>query len=238
MTPDVTAPMAECWRIVGVGGDRSCPELTTFIHCRNCPVLAEAARQFFDRAAPAGYLDSWRTILEEPTETVEGAAVSALVFRLANEWLALPAGVLVEVTPLRPLHRIPHRVGAGLAGLVNIRGQLQLAMSLHRLVGLEGGPQLPPRGDSRSADDSIATTPARLLVMERDGASPHDCWVVGVDEIAGVHRVQRAALRAVPSTVGQVASSCASALFEWQGRTVALLDEARVFEGLRGMLAG
>ena len=59
----VTQPMPECWRVIGVSGDRSCPELEQFIHCRNCPVLAEAARSFFDRAAPEGYLDAWRAIL-------------------------------------------------------------------------------------------------------------------------------------------------------------------------------
>ena len=37
-------PVPECWRVIGVTGDRSCPELERFIHCRNCPVLAEAAR--------------------------------------------------------------------------------------------------------------------------------------------------------------------------------------------------
>ena len=28
----------DCWNHIGVSGDRSCPELNTFIHCRNCPV--------------------------------------------------------------------------------------------------------------------------------------------------------------------------------------------------------
>ncbi len=32
------------------------PELSSFIHCRNCPVFAAAARTFFDRPAPEGYL--------------------------------------------------------------------------------------------------------------------------------------------------------------------------------------
>ena len=49
----------DCWNRIGVTGDRSCPELNTFVHCRNCPVFAAAARAFFDRPAPEGYLAEW-----------------------------------------------------------------------------------------------------------------------------------------------------------------------------------
>lgn len=230
--PHVEAPMPECWRIVGVSGDRSCPELETFIHCRNCPVLAEAARTFFDRAAPAGYLDDWRAILEEPAAAADAGTTSVLVFRLDKEWFALPATVLVEVTTVRPLHCIPHRADGGLAGLVNIRGQLQLCMSLHALLGLPGGPAAAAPG-APSADAGAA----RMLVVERTGEQGMERWVLGADEVAGVHRLPRAALRSVPSTVSQAQARCSTALFDWQDLTVGLLDESRLFEGLSGMVS-
>ena len=229
----VEAPMPECWRKIGVAGDRSCPELEAVIHCRNCPVLAEAARTFFDRGAPLGYLDEWRAILEEPAEEVAADTTSVLVFRLDTEWLALPTAVLVEVTPVRTLHRLPHRPGGVLAGLVNIRGQLQLCASLHGLVGLPGGP-----ATATTADDPTDRTGARLLVVDRPGDAAAGCWVIGVDEVAGVHRVTKGMLRAVPSTVGHAGGRLSSALFDWQERTVALLDEARVFEALRERVTG
>lgn len=225
----VAAPMPECWRIIGVGGDRSCPELEAFIHCRNCPVLAEAARTFFDRGAPEGYLDSWRAILEEPAEPAEAGATSVLVFRLAQEWVSLPTSALVEVTPQRRLHGVPHRSASALAGIVNIRGQLQLCVSLHAVLGLPGGPKAgPPDADGAGA---------RLVVLERDAEGAVERWVVGVDEVAGVHRLRQADLRPVPSTVSQAAARCSSALFEWQGRTVALLDEVRLFDTLHETVA-
>ena len=229
---DVRQPMPECWRIVGVAGDRTCPELATVIHCRNCPVLAEAARTFFERAAPAGYLDAWRAILEEPVAPPVADALSVLVFRLGDEWLALATPVLVEVTPVRPVHRIPHRAGTVLAGLVNIRGQLQLCGSLHGLLGLAGGP-------SRSDDAAGGTdaVPARLLVIDRGAEGGGDRWVVGVDEVAGVQRIPRHALRPVPSTVGHAGGRCSSALFDWQDKTVALIDEPRLFDALRAAVA-
>lgn len=222
--PRVVAPMEECWRRIGVSGDRSCPELETYIHCRNCPVLAEAARAFFDREAPEGYLEAWSSVLEEPEVVADPDAVSVLIFRIGREWLALPTMTLVEITTLRPLHRVPHRTAGVLEGLANIRGQLQLCVSLSALLGIEGA--------APSADQvEEAPTTARLLVVDQ-GDAAGGRWVCGVDEVAGVQRIVRSALRAVPSTVSQASGRFCQALFEWQDRTVALLDEGRVFAGL------
>jgi chemotaxis-related protein WspD len=231
----VKAPLPECWRVIGVTGDRSCPELERFIHCRNCPVLAEAARGFFDRPHPPGYLDAWRAILEEPEEAIEADSASLLVFRLATEWLALPATILVEVTPVRMIHAVPHRAGTPLAGLVNIRGELQLCLSLHALLGLPGGPRLPPLAGA--VPDAVADAVPRLLVVERSPARPADRWVIGVDEVAGVQRVPRSTLRPVPATVGQAAARCSAALFAWRDRDVAVLDEERLFASFRQAVA-
>jgi chemotaxis-related protein WspD len=224
----VTAPMPECWRVIGVAGDRSCPELQAFVHCRNCPVLAEAARSFFDRPAPAGYLDAWQAILEEPEAAADTADTSVLVFRVDQEWLSLPTSALVEVTPSRTIHAVPHRSGTPLAGIVNVRGQLQLCVSLHAVLGLPGGPQV-----GSASGDGAADGAGRLIVLERAAGQSVERWVVGIDEVAGVHRVGTSDLRPVPSTVSQAAARCSSALFEWQKRTVALLDDARLFEALR-----
>jgi chemotaxis-related protein WspD len=224
----VEQPIPECWRIVGVSGDRSCPELAQFIHCRNCPVLAEAARQFFDRPAPPGYLEAWQRVLDIPDERPDSDARSLLVFRLADEWLALPTAILVEVTPVRRIHAVPHRAGTPLAGIVNIRGRLELCMSLHAVLGVPGGPR-QPAGDEASADD--AGVP-RLLVIEQRKRTSSQRWVLGVDDVSGVQRISASALRKLPATVGQAATRCSSALFDDDARPVAVLDEARLFDAL------
>src|SRR3954471_12919632 len=88
-----------CWDVIGTSGDRSCPELETHVHCRNCPVFASAARVFFDRPAPEGYLAEWTQWLastEQHTRRTSGEAlaesdrdrVGVLIFRLGDEWLA------------------------------------------------------------------------------------------------------------------------------------------------------
>jgi chemotaxis-related protein WspD len=218
------APADECWRRIGVTGDRSCPELESYIHCRNCPVMAAAARTFFDRAAPEGYLEGWRGILEESAGPVEARLESLLVFRLGQEWHALPTCTLVEVTTRRTCHRVPHRTGGVLEGIVNIRGQLQLCVSAHRLLGIEEAPTAARGGDG--------TDEARFLVVERPGQAGADRWVFRVDAVAGVHRVDRARLRAVPDTVSQSGARYCRSLFDWGDSVVGILDDARLFEGL------
>jgi chemotaxis-related protein WspD len=224
----VAAPMDDCWRHIGVSGDRSCPELATFIHCRNCPVLTSAARRFFDRPAPAGYLDSWREILEQPEVARDADARSVLVFRLGDEWLALPTAVLAEVTSPRQLHRVPHRSGAELAGIVNIRGQLQVCILLEGLLGLPAPAVSIP----------VETSTARLIVVERVGDRGAERWVFRVDEVAGVHRVPGQSLRDVPATVSGAGTRATTALFSWHDRTVGLLDVSRLLDGLHGRISG
>ena len=148
----------------------------------------------------------------------------------------MPATLLVEVTPVRPIHTVPHRGGTALAGLVNIRGELRLCLSLHSVLGLAGGPQAPARetgaGPAATPGTEADAVP-RLLVLERPGQRAAERWVVGVDEVAGVQRVPRATLRPVPATVSQATARCSTALFAWRDRDVAVLDDERLFEALR-----
>jgi chemotaxis-related protein WspD len=224
----VVAPMENCWRHVGVSGDRSCAELTTFIHCRNCPVLAAAARRFFDRPAPEGYLESWQEILEQPDVALDADSRSVLVFRLGDEWLALPTTALVEVASPRQLHRVPHRSNAELAGIVNIRGQLQVCVRLEGFLGLP----------APVADGHGTTSASRLLVIGRKGERGEERWVFRVDEVAGLQRVPARTLRDVPATVSGTNTRATKSLFSWQEKMVGLLDEARLLDGLHGRISG
>lgn len=217
-----------CWHRIGVSGDRSCPELDTFVHCRNCPAFTAAARDFFDRPAPEGYLDEWTSWLTEDSlgacveasggveddALVQREGVSLLIFRLGKESLAFRTRAVAEVTTPRPLHRVPHRSGRVLAGLVYLQGQAQLCVSMHGLLGIETtGP--PPR-----------------LIVLRDRQRA-ETWAFGADEVSGVHRVPRSLWRPVPSTLANPSVGFSRAVIAWGGRDVGLLDEHRIFEALR-----
>ena len=211
----------DCWNQIGVNGDQSCPELETHIHCRNCPVFGSAARAFFDRPAPEGYLDAWAEFLARPAAAADPDEVGLLVFRLGDEWLALGSRLVVEVTAVRPVHRVPHRSNDVLEGLVNLRGQLQLCISLQGLLGVPRAP------DARGS----ASQP-RLIVMRREG----ETWAFAADEVAGVRRVPRGDLQKVPSTLANPAGSYSQAVFAWgDDRSVALLDDPRLFAALRNL---
>jgi chemotaxis-related protein WspD len=220
----------DCWNRIGVSGDRSCPELIKFVHCRNCPVFSAAARSFFNRPAPEGYLAEWSRWLagsndhdggepDKPHEDGEGfqslgAGLSVLIFRLGAEHLAFLTHALAEVTKLHPVHRIPHRSNQILTGLVNLRGQIELCVSLHGLLG---------------ADPSAA--PTRLVVLhDRDC---RETWAFPVDEVLGVERISRTHWHGVPSTLVNPAVGFSQAVLTWNGRSVGLLDEQRVFAALR-----
>jgi chemotaxis-related protein WspD len=219
-------PGVDCWSLIGISGDRSCPELERFIHCRNCPVFATAARRFFDRPAPEGYQEEWTRLLGAPIPPPAADDLSVLIFRLTDEWLALPARVIVEVTNHRPVHRIPHRTNERLVGMVNLRGQLQLMVSLHGVLGIqadEPGPAEAPGGPKGPAP--------RLVVICRDGQT----WVFATAEVGGVHRFSRTAMSAVPSTLANPKSSFSQAVIPWEGRSVGLLDDQRLFAALKGL---
>jgi chemotaxis-related protein WspD len=222
----------DCWNTIGVSGDRSCPELNTHIHCRNCPIFAGAARSFFERRAPEGYLAEWSRWLAESTRCglggdakeangehllLQDEAASVFVFRLGEEWLALRTQTVAEVTLPRPVHRVPHRSNSVLMGIVNLEGQIQLCVSLHGLLGA-----------------TAAHSPAARLVVVRD-AERAETWAFTADDVVGVRRVPRSQWRSVPSTLINPAVGFSEAVLSWEGRTVGLLDEKRVFTALRGL---
>jgi chemotaxis-related protein WspD len=203
-----------------VRGDRSCPELAKVVHCQNCPVFAAAGRRFLDAPSPAGYLEEWTERLAAPVAEVDADLESVLVFRLGDEWLALPVGVLVEVAVPRAVHRVPYRAGL-LAGLVNIRGELCLCVHLAKLLGIN----LPPP----SSDGAAAR---HLLVVQRAA----ERWVFPVDAVDQVRRVPVRELGPPPATVNRAVAHLARGVFPRDGRPVGLLDDARLFEALRTRL--
>ena len=223
-TLPVVGSQTDCWNRIGTSGDRSCPELLTHIHCRNCPVFGSAARTFFERPAPEGYLADWSAILAAPESSGHSKDVSLLIFRLGEEWLALRTGVVVEVTTPRLLHRIPHRSNATLLGMVNLRGQLQLQVALEGLLNANRGGEAT--GHSRAEERHV-----RLVVIRADGQT----WAFEADEVTGVRRFPSGRLQGVPSTLANPASSFSQAVFAWNEKSVGFLDDRRLFASLKGL---
>lgn len=215
-TPDpVLAARNDCWNRIGVVGDGSCAELPQVIHCRNCPVYADAGRGFLERGTWAEYREEWTSLLAEPKVERSAASQSWVIFTLEGEHLALPTVCFREVIELRRIHRVPARRSGVLLGLVNVRGELQLCVSLAALLGLS------PKNEPRPA----VQTSGRMLVVEHDGA----VWVFPVDRVSGILRFEPAKLGAVPATLEKAHVRFSHGAIEWEGSSVGCLDEAVVF---------
>ena len=206
-----------CRRVVGVWGDRSCPELVEHIHCRNCPVYARAGRSLLDREAAASYMEEWRTrIAAEETQEATGQR-SVVIFRVRNEWLALPTRLLREIVEPVAAHKVPHRRDPRFGGLVNVRGELIPGIELAALLG---------------ASEVVTPNPrawARILIIDRAGA----VWAFPVDEVDGVQRVAESELRTPPVTVGAGSPSFTACVFSSPRGDVGLLDEELLMLAIR-----
>lgn len=208
-----------CWTVIGVQGDASCPELKQHVHCRSCPVFAAAGRSLFSRPAPEGYLSEWAQTLAKPPPKDAAKSESAVIFRLGREWLALETAVLVEVAAMRKPRRVAHRSSNVLSGLVNIRGQLELCVSLRSLLRVQ---------DGATTDEAHR----RLVVVERE----KERWAFDADEVHGVFRYAKEELEAVPSTLSARShdvGTFARAMIVWAPRRAALLDSEEVWNALR-----
>lgn len=217
MNGPVPIAVSECWKETGRPGPGTCPLLAEHVLCRNCPTYADAALRLLERPSPAGYVDEWTRHLAAPPAAATHATASVLVFRLGREWLALPTRVIEQVTEPSVVHSLPHR-RLPVRGVVTVRGELVVCVSLEALLGLDNHHNEDGGGTADGAHK-------RLVVL----ASSEGRLAFVPDDVHGVHRHDPAALMAAPATLARKAGSHFTAgLFEWNSRTVGCLDAERL----------
>jgi len=213
-----------CWSTIGVWGttDEKCPRLKDVLHCRNCDVYSSAGRSLLTREIPEDYQDYW-TVLLAKEETIKSTdSLSIVVFRLGDEWLGLPTKMIKEISEMRPVHGIPNSKSAVVKGLVNVRGELKLWVSMGTLLSVDKG------------ENIVSSVPRknfleRLVIFVTDGEQ----FVFPVSEIIGTHRIWRDNIRDVPTTAANSMYSHLAGLFELEGRHVGLLDQELLFNSLK-----
>ena len=210
----------DCWKRIGVWGNKECPELPHCLHCRNCEVYSRAGRQLLDRKLPLGYLREWTKLLAKPEEKLLPGRVSLLVFRLGPEWFALTTSLFVEVMEVRDVHSIPHRTNPVLLGLINVRGEMQLCVSIGKLLGVDKDFAATATGGARKK--------TRMLLASMDGA----CLAFHVSEACGIHLYHPSELQSLPATLSKETRAYSKGLLPWEGHHVAVLDENILFEKL------
>lgn len=182
--------LVNCWNTIGVAGDQSCPKLAEHIHCRNCEVYAGAARRNLQRPVDALYRDTWAAHFRQLRAERTPDDSAALVFRIGREWLALPAAMIDSVAPQAAGHRLPHRSGGALLGVVNVGGKLLPLVSVGTLLGI----------DERDAPKASGRhTFARLLVIR----SESQAFALPVADLHGIVRYPAATLAPPPATINK-----------------------------------
>ncbi len=175
---------------------------------------AGTGRKLLDRAPGPGERAAIAEHYARPPRPAAKEQARVFVFRIGAEWLALPATALQEAAAPRPIHSVPHRRGGGLAGLVNLNGELLPCVRLAHALAIEA---------------QVTEEKTRRLLVAR---TPGGRLAFMADEVHGLLAHDAAALRPAPSR-----PACAKALISWNGRMVGLLDVEALWPLLERSLA-
>jgi len=179
----------------------------------------------FERIPSQEYVKEWtETLMQESSSEEVKSTLSVLVFNLGVELLAIRTIYIKEVARRRNVHRIPHRSGEILQGLVNLNGELQLCIALHRLLGIETSLAPVVKKDPRHQE--------RMIAIAKEG----DLWVFHVDGIEGIFNWNVAEIENVPVTVTKSTANYIRGIMKMGGKIVGLIDDELLFPSLKRSL--
>lgn len=217
-----------CWQEIGIYGDRSCEQLEKHLHCRDCPVYQNAGWKLLDHQAPQGYLAEWTERLEQPQDPGLSCGRPMIMFRVGHEWLVLAVQPISEIANVRPIHTIPHRSNQILLGLANIRGELPLCISMHRLLHSADpdNEQKLARVSRLIAEENLEENASfgRLLVVRLQNG----IWALWVDEVHSVVRVETEKIEPIPSTLKRNTQSILAGVYSLDGKSIGIIDEDKL----------
>lgn len=191
MAEDTENGLDRCWHREGVWGKgERCPRLEEVVHCHNCDVFHAASMKAYERAIPDDYRSEWTNLLAQEKEIRTLESKSVLVFRIGEEWVAVPTVLCKEVTDVLKIHRLPHNRNRMIKGVVNINGEVQICFSLGNVLGISKG------GDEES-EGARHPVAERSVIMEKDGKR----YVFPVSEVKGIFRYAKEDLKEVPRTL-------------------------------------
>lgn len=212
----------DCWNHIGVWGNESprCEKLNTHIHCRNCEIYSNAGRKILERRLPDEYESSWADVYAKEKVPLSTGTESITIFRLGNEWLALPTKIIREITEIQNIHSIPHRENPVLRGLVNLRGQLRICVSLGQLLGID------------KADTITPVDATRIYNRMMNINNGTDDFVFVVSEVKDTYRIELSMLNPAPATIQKAHNTFSLGMLNWNGHNVACLDSELLFYNL------
>lgn len=173
-------------------------------------LLSPSVDALLQRDVPSEYLADWQqAILLDEKHAEEENYHPFVVFRLHDEYFAITASVIGEITLLRAVHRLPHVSIPFIEGLVNVNGRLRIFISMEKLLQLPREPNLSWK------------IGGVLVLIEKVGSG----WTFMVTELLGVPHVTPEMIQPLAVTASKSTAHYMKGVFTWKGHTIAILDE-------------
>lgn len=174
-----------------------------------------------NRPQPEGYSEEWLESLKTKLTDDLVSGKLLLIFRIANEWLALPSYCIKEVTETAFIHRLPHTSTKVLLGIANVQGELLIAISMQAFLSI-------PEAIKNFDDQPVSRHYIRNIVF---GVN-NDIFVFTVDEIYGLTQVQSNTFESPPISISKSLKNYFSGVFSLNNTPVGLLDEMLIISKL------
>ncbi len=205
-----------CWVDIGDWGSGTCPKLDEYGRCKYCDVYIHSGRKLFDRPVSEDLINEWTEIVSKPKEIKNPNTVSVVIFRIANEWLAIETQCFQEVTDKKFIHKIPYRSNMNFKGLCNVNGELLLCVSLSKILGVS----------------PVSQNTVKMVVLKNES----NRYIFEVDEFDCVSSITNDALQKPPMTISKSIDAHISAIFDFKQYRVGLLDNTKLFRALKEVL--
>jgi purine-binding chemotaxis protein CheW len=161
---------------------------------------------------PLGAVSGGRRLRGEVGRTVVANTQQFCTFLLQGQLFGVPVQEVREVLQYQGMTRVP-LVSEVVRGLINLRGQIVMAVDLRRRLGMED------RSDSR--------LPMNVVVQTDEGAVSFL-----VDEIGGVLEADEKDFEQPPETLQGQARELLRGVYKLEGRLMHVLNTQRVCESL------
>ena len=174
-----------CWRNIGVWGSTKprCPSLAKVIHCKNCEVFAQAAKQVFMKQSSEQELFERSLDLYHNSDFEDHTReVSLLPFRVGPTWFCVSPQDVINVAQRSHVHKLPNRKSEVVKGLVAVEGQIYTCISLSYLMHI-------PRIESKS---NLAMF-KRILILKVENKQ----LAIRVDEVRNISFVNNSEILAI-----------------------------------------
>lgn len=214
--------IVDCWNQTGVWrkNEEICPRLASVIHCRNCDTYIKSGLTLLDRGLPNGYTTENTAIYKREKIGQSEKLFSCIIFRTGAEWYAIKSSILSEICETSEVHSIPHNRQEIIAGLVNIRGEIEICVSFNALCATQNSPK-------------ASRNKSRMIILNLDSGK----YAYQADEVLGIYKIQESAIQHTPSSISATGTHLIEGVFDFKDTHIGLINPLLMNQRLMEVLA-